>query len=253
MENIMSIKPSVTISSFPTAEIPLFSKKHAYKKRGKIINKKVWSNTPSGDYGSIENAALSYFKNLGFEGWNDEGYWINQTMRSAILTGIGTTKEYLEFANNHKQRFPTDPRNYYAQGLLWAAYSEELTMNHGELIEKIRCTEKKDILNFIENDAIGKRFHASPTMTPDDKKLYQIFLQILDMEFIAKIASKQVETQDYAGFPDLTLWDAAGLKLVEVKSPTDRLSQNQKGTFANVLTPIGARFEIARIIETECV
>jgi hypothetical protein len=38
-----------------------------------------------------------------------------------------------------------------------------------------------------------------------------------------------------------------------VKSPTDRLSQNQKGTFANVLTPIGARFEIARIIETECV
>jgi hypothetical protein len=253
MENIMSTKPSVTMSSFPTAKLPLFSKKHAYKKRGKIINKKVWSNTPSGDYGSIENAALSYFKNLGFHGWNDEGYWINQTIRSAILTGIGTTKEYLEFANNRKQRFPTDPRNYYAQGLLWAAYSEELTMNHGELIDKIRCTEKKDILNFIENDAIGKRFHASPTMTHDDKKLYQIFLQKLDMEFIAKIASKQVETQDYAGFPDLTLWDAAGLKLVEVKSPTDRLSQNQKGTFANVLTPIGARFEIARIIETECV
>ena len=47
--------------------------------------------------------------------------------------------------------------------------------------------KKKDILNFIENDAIGKRFHASPIMTHDDKKLYQIFLQKLDMEFIAKL------------------------------------------------------------------
>lgn len=235
--------------SFPVKELSLHSKLVSYKKSGKTLNRKGWSHRETGEFQNIEKAALQHFLEQGYKGWHDEGYWINQTMRSAMLCGMNTKAEFLEFASGF-----TDPRNSHAQGILASAkdYGDNLnyiSLTSAELISKIRFSSKKDVFDFIKDDAAKKRFHASPNMNDLDLVLYQEFLDHIDMDFIADIAKQQVSSKTFAGFPDLTLWKSTGITFLEIKGPSDRLTANQRETFTNVFLPLKLNFEIVSVSE----
>ncbi len=227
-------------------EIALHSKIFLNKKGTKPL-KKLWSICEDGPFFRIEVAALEYYKNQGYFGVHDEGFFVNQTMRAAMLHDLISKKDFMKFFGDF-----SEPRHLFAQGLLLSASdaggrAPYLVLTKGELVEKIRAAPKEMIRRFIHTESKLRRFHASPRWNAEDLLKYDDFLDVVSCELLANIAERQIATGSYAGFPDLTLWRGANLKFVEVKSPNDRITPNQKGAFGNVLLTLDIDLTIAAV------
>jgi hypothetical protein len=234
----------------PSVELGLYAKNVILMKGARKRSRIQWSLYEDGPFDRVEAAALQYFTSKGFSGVHDEGQFINQTIRAAMLCDLKSDKEFMNFSGGF-----TDPRNLFAQGLLLAAKDgvdgrvQFIALSHRELVQKIRGASKEEIFDFIHADAKKRRFHASPPWNEGEMRRYSEFLNVVGCEFLANIAERQNATGSYAGFPDLTLWRGSDLKFIEVKAPGDRLTPNQMGSFFDVLLPLGIDLCIANIKE----
>lgn len=235
------------IDAIPVLTVPLYSVSQMYDRKSSRRKSKAWSMSEAGPFSRVELAALEFFKKQGFSGVHDEGFFMNQTMRAAMLYDMNSRKEFMSFGSGF-----SDPRNDYAQGLLSCAKDSSGRFSHicltgQELVNKIRGAPKDAVKEFLIKDSEKPRFHASPKWGQDKLSKYLEFLDVISFEILADIAELQVQTGAYAGFPDLTLWRDRELTLVEVKSPNDRLTSNQIGAFCNVLLSAKINLFIASV------
>jgi len=234
----------------PVMEIAMVSKVFSYRVKKKDLTKRLWSLPGTETFDRIEQIALKYFEETAASGVHDEGFFVNQTMRAAMLHDFKTEKEFRAFAGDF-----TEPRNSFAQGLLLCARDSGnqhtfIQATQAELVEKIGSTPIEAIREFIANDAKKPRFHASPRWDEETLRKFNEFLDVISLKMLSDIARKQTETGAYAGFPDLTLWQDGKVRFVEVKGPLDRLTPNQQEAFPKALMAAGADLMIASIVET---
>jgi VRR-NUC domain len=243
-------------NKMPEIKLNLRSVRTGFLSTGAPVERKAWVSIDGLIHQRIEIAVLRSLELDGYQGFHDEGYWINQTMRAAMLCGIMKREEE---ANKKPVRHSRkvddsrlDPRNCFAQGLLQIASNSKLPLievSQSELILMIQQCTKGEILEFLKDDASHRRFHASPTWTIEEQKKYSEMSRLIDMELLSRIAALQISTNTFAGFPDLTIWKENRLWLVEVKGPGDKLRPSQKATIENVLVPLRVDFLIATVSE----
>jgi hypothetical protein len=251
-----SIRLAIKKNEMDSIEIGLRSQIVEFKKKKDIVKKKQWFGVDGAPYDRIEDAALSHYIALGLEGVHDEGHYVNQSMRAGMMCHYKTKKEFVALKiystpEDLKTR-QFDVRNSFAQGLLQTAKDGTkpfLRITQAELIENMRKATKDAIYEFLVDDVINGRFHASPAWSGADFRRYRSFLDAVDVNWFADVATQQVKTGTYAGFPDLTLWDGSGLRFVEVKGPGDRFRPYQVSTHRDIFRPTNTDFSVALIHE----
>jgi hypothetical protein len=207
-------------------------------------SEETWMDITSGASSSVEEAALSYFRTLGWNGYAGEGGLILNVIKAASF-------DTLPFRNK-----TTYIEALYAQNV---AFDED-RYQINDLINTIRSSSleqiKKNVEMMFNSETRTERLEAggvSITTTssgnikdyfPDlDPNIMVDFYNSIGRERLAQIAELFAkDPYEYRkGWPDLTLWRHSSDEIIfrEVKAPSDRIRPSQKRLITDVLIPLG--------------
>lgn len=181
-----------------------------------------------------EFQAFKWFKNEGFIGDFCEGGGIITVLKALLL-------DKLTELNTFNSRKDACTRFLEAQFTI-------LSDHKNEILNSILKTSKEQFLNnFSEIISYESIREYSPGLTIEFAKQLE---KCLDREVFFKVADKFFQSPyDYRkGWPDLTLVNNHGVKLIEIKT-TDKLHESQIQIIDEFRPLIPAKFEVLKLIK----
>ncbi len=203
------------------AEDKISNKESAYKitqlkvEKVKVGNETLWISPLTGEPVNIENAVLDYYVNQGWEGV------FSEALLFKLLIECITKDELFLFQINKIPRYLTE-----LHAIIDQLGSKELLLQ----IEKV-----------LENGSLVAKLGKGKGIT--STAIFSLF-KGLGRDKILKL----VENYEQRGWPDLFVYKGNDIRFVEVKSPTDRISNEQEQLVINQLIPNDIDFELVQVI-----
>ncbi|KAK6642731.1 hypothetical protein RUM43_004233 [Polyplax serrata] len=202
-------------------------------------------NTENGKmYTSVEERALLHYKQLGYtKGYHVEGF-IVQSLFAFLFFDIIYEMSPVGVFLNFYQEVPLD---LYSESF----YTNRQTRLDRRLFELTKWTEE-EVENKIKS-VYHENYNVQCLITWKEHFTADLFCEImrcLTPPILSEICKRFVMNYRLAqsGFPDLTLWnpETKKCKFVEVKSPNDKLSSQQR-IWLHFLRNIGIDCEVCNV------
>jgi hypothetical protein len=192
----------------------------------------AWRHKPASTWSTVEGAALAYFEDKGWSGFNGEGGLILCLIKAASFQKLPV------------RNCSTFIEALYAQNVAFSDDRFEVDW----LVGNIRSASAQQI---AANFSI---MNASGTGTPDffptvtAPKMEALF-SALGVDRLVQIATI-FATAPYdlrSGWPDLTLWRGSEIGFREIKAPGDTLLPSQKRLIGTLLQPLGYDVQLVQV------
>lgn len=247
-KHFQAIEP---ITNFRAPEIQIKAKRAIAQKGGKTT-----FLDSEGNETSVEQIALEYYRDEGFQGIHleNKGWWVlcHCLYWNVIYADIPFVKEYQ--AKMKGVRLAPTPPDFHTK-IFYRRRNDLIVTRHQE-IKQIAIENRANIEKaFSEKwEPFRAKFWEGIELSPISFNQHLEILRLLNVEQVIAICDRILHNPgaNSIGFPDLFLTRNKRIKLVEVKQPTEKIMDHQIA-WHEYLTNIGITVEVCRVATSDTV